>query len=122
MKRVVGIAIGFTLSGSIALAGGSIGGMGVSMHYDAQTHTIYVPGGLAPWIVIKRQSTRSNTSANSLEANNFDLLQDLADSRRSISAQDENNSGGSYLVRSGDAMDELKLIDRRNEIRNGKAQ
>jgi len=122
MKRIVGIALGFALSGSIALAGGSLGGLGGGMYYDSQTHTIYVPGSLAPWIVIKRQSGRSSTSVNSLDANNFDSLQDIADSRRTISAQGDSNSGGSYLVRSGNATDELQLIDRRNEIRNGKAQ
>jgi hypothetical protein len=122
MKRLVGIALGMALGATIVQAGGSIGGVG--LYYDAVGYTLRIPDKLAERFAVLRQNggADSNLTTYSIKADDFVRLQNLADSRLTVSGKDSNDETRSYWVYSGDEINELMLIDRRAKMRNGRPQ
>lgn len=122
MKRLVGIALGMALGATIVQAGGSIGGVG--LYYDAMGYILRIPDRLPERFAILRQNggADSDLIAYSLRGEDFARLQNLADSRLSVSGKNSNNETSSYWVNSGDEINELKLVDRRAAMRSGRPQ
>jgi len=123
MKRRLGIALGFVLGTGVAHAGGigGLGGIGLVAIYDQKTHTVCVPGQLDEHMEITRRGSSSSADLTAFYMNNndFKFLQDVQDTRKTMSVKDENGATRSYRVISGDQTQQVELVDRRAAVRSG---
>lgn len=124
MKRLVGIALMFVLGAGVAQGGGigglGGGGAGLTIVYDAVTHSIWIPGHLDERFEITRRgaSRDSELATYFMEPSDFSRLQQALDSRQVISAWGEHGGTRSYRAVSGDQPQQVELIDRRAAIRS----